>query len=159
MIDQETLKRWVKEAVSEALEGRGAPPRPSPEASAPGGLPTYEALFHRIMAQVARGELDARTAGRLLAEAYQAFGEEGQEGPGAGPKQEPAGDAPKQEAGWMGGKAESALEMMERMRQRLEREAEEARLFVAMKQLEMEEQQQRIASELEALKRQLSGKG
>lgn len=191
-LENEELKVLIKNSVKEALteffgneeqqEKDKAPPSKSSdtaqkkEASAAEnsqGTPTYEELFHRIMSQVARGSIDTQTAGKLLADAYETFGKEGDKAPEQGQQkerpQEPSSKThdilmkiaqwESEMSGITGEVAESTLEMMERMRDKIEHEVakmkgvkDDADLYKASKEMEKEEQEKRTASKIKEMK-------
>ncbi len=167
-IDSNVLKRLLKEAVLEALyeydqqkrEGNKKQQEPQPKVNAP----TYEEVFHRVMGQVAKKEIDEATAGQLIAEARIAFSKQGT---ASNTAETPPPNMPsflldklmawEQEIqGYSGRAAESTLEMMERMREKLEKEAQEAEFYKASQQLDKEVAQQKAASDLQAIKDRLS---
>ena len=166
-IDPKELKQLIKEAVREVLEEQSQASGQD-ESTSPKSL-TYEEVFHRIMAQVARGEIDEKTAGKLIAEAREGFGDSGTQNSKAEntesstPPLEPRPalldrliDWEKELQGYTGRAAESTLEMMERMREKLEKEAQEAAFYRASQELEKDEAQKKAAEDLKSIKERLA---
>jgi hypothetical protein len=148
MIDDVAFKRLVKEAVKEAMQEGAAPAFTT---TAPG----YEEAFHQIMAEVARGNISTTAAGKLIAEAYQQHHGAPAETPAPnlqdwiqGMEQEVKGYSTQQ--------AEKTIQMLERMKAKLQAKADEARYHIEVKKIQEEEAKAKAAANLQALKDRMS---
>lgn len=169
-IDPKQLKQLIKDAVKEALSEIPSPTSSEGEDMGKDSNKKtllYKEVFHRIMEQVARGDIDEATAGKLIADAQRAFDDPSESEESPSPKQgsstKPRQPLIDQLASWeqelhayTGKAAETTLEMMERMRKKLEQEAREADFYRASQELDREAVESKAAKDLKEMKDRLS---
>ncbi|MGB0525371.1 MAG: hypothetical protein ACPGJS_20520 [Flammeovirgaceae bacterium] len=162
-ISKEELKQLMKAAVSEALkeffeqsQEKHAAPKPK--------TPTYQEVFDDVMAKVARGELDAEEAGKIITQAYENQHKEAVEGPSYSQLSDKLNEFKSYLKDWendldhWASKSESTIEMMERMKTKVQTKEEEAKLYADMKKIAEIEAQAKADASLEEMKAKLRDK-
>lgn len=161
-ISKEELKQLVKATVHEALKEFFDQAQEKQQESK-SQAPTYQDVFDETMARVARGEISSEEAGEIIAGAYQK-------------QQAPPTDVDGPSYSQLSGKlnefksylkdwesdldswanrSESSIEMMERMKSKVQQKEEEAKLYADMKQIKEIEAKVKAEESLEEMKAKL----
>lgn len=162
-ISPEQLKELVKSAVNEALTEFFNQPKPEekPETQKD---PTYQEVFDDVMTKVARGELSAEEAGKVIANAYESEQNAEAEGPSYTQLSDKLNEFKSYLKDWekdldqWANKSESTVEMMERMKSKVQKKEEEAKLYADLKKIEEIEAQAKAEVSLEEMKAKLRDK-
>lgn len=162
-ITKEELQQLIKSSVQEALkeffeqsqEKATAPPKPKE--------PTYQEVFDDVMAKVARGELSSDEAGEIITQAYDKQ-KVSTSNPSISNLSEKLNEFKTHLQDWekeldhWSGRDETPVEMMERMKSKVQKKEEEAKLYADMKKIEEIEAQSKAEASLEEMKAKLRDK-
>lgn len=161
-ISKEELQQLVKTAVADALADFFAKQETAKAApKAEKQTPNYQHVFDDTMAKVARGELNSKEAGEIIAKAYDQQNtaptqqESYQELSGKLHEFKSYINGWEQQLDQWVNKSESTIEMMERMQTKVRSKEEEAKLYADMKKIQELEAATKAEASLEEMKAKL----
>ena len=158
-LSKEELKKLMKASVTEALEEFFANKKPAQKPK----QPSYQEVFDDVMAKVARGELTSDEAGRIIKQAYEQQ-QVVEEDPSYNKLSEKIEEFKTYLNSWekeldiWADKGESSVEMMERMKSKVQKKEEEAKLYADMKKIEEIEAKSKAEASLAEMKSKLKDK-
>lgn len=165
-ISKEELKQLMKAAVTEALHDFFDQAQKK-EQEAEVKVPTYQEVFDETMARVARGEISSEEAGKIIRDAYDKQNSPKEEHPSYAQLSGKLNEFKaylkewEDELGHWANRDETTVEMMERMKSKVQQKEEEVkatRLHADMKKIAEIEAKAKADASLEEMKAKLREK-